>query len=180
MTDAASIAPPDTVPGRACGSCMQCCKLPAIAELAKPSAKWCVNARPGNGCAIYADRPPVCRKFYCDWMLNPKLGPEWKPDKAKFLIGTAANGAVSVLVDPAAPAAWRAAPYYDALKVFASRLVERGDVLTIHAGRRMTVVLPDRDEEIGPVPDDHVLVVRQRLVDGKLRYEAVVEAKPAS
>ncbi len=159
---------------------MQCCKLPAIADLNKPSGKWCVNADPGRGCKIYADRPGVCRAFYCDWMLNPALGPEWKPDKARFLVGTFANGAVAVLVDSAAPSAWRAQPYYNALKILAAQIIERGGVMSVHAGRRMTVILPDRDHDAGLVPDDHALSVRTTIVDGKPRYEVIVRVKSAN
>ena len=184
MTDAEATNPqkhsatdamPPIVPGRECGACMQCCKLPAIQPLNKPSGKWCVNASPGRGCATYAIRPGVCRSFFCDWMLNPSLGPEWKPDKAKFMITSQPNGAVAILVDPAAPAAWRDPKYYVAIKKFAALMIEQGRVLTVHAGRRLTVVLPDRDHDAGLVPDEHIVGVRTSIVNGRPSYEVIVQ-----
>jgi hypothetical protein len=81
MNPAASSA---VAPGKACGSCMMCCKLPLIKELDKPTDRWCRHAAIGKGCGIYTDRPPVCRSFHCQWIRDARLGPEWKPEKAKF------------------------------------------------------------------------------------------------
>src|ERR1700730_953620 len=50
---------PELAPGKACGTCMMCCKLPLIEELNKPIDRWCRHAVPGKGCGIYTDRPPV-------------------------------------------------------------------------------------------------------------------------
>src|ERR1700719_447449 len=48
---------PQLIPGRACGTCMMCCKVPAIEEFAKPPGVWCKHAVSGRGCGIYAERP---------------------------------------------------------------------------------------------------------------------------
>jgi len=54
---------------RKCGSCSLCCYVLDIDELNKPANTWCQHCRPGNGgCDIYADRPPVCRGFVCQWL----------------------------------------------------------------------------------------------------------------
>src|ERR1700730_8709696 len=95
-------ASPQLVPGRECGSCMMCCKVPPIKALKKPPGKWCPHAVFGKGCGIYADRPAVCSAFYCEWMRNPSLGPEWKPDKAKLVVSFP-----DIWVDPGVPNAWR-------------------------------------------------------------------------
>src|SRR6267142_2123611 len=76
---------PHLVPGRACGSCMMCCKVPHIEEFAKPAGVWCKHAVPGKGCGIYESRPGSCRAFYCMWMQDASFGPEWKPEKSKFV-----------------------------------------------------------------------------------------------
>ena len=72
---------PYLVPGRACGTCMMCCKVPAIEEFAKPPGVWCKHAISGKGCGIYAQRPGSCRAFYCLWMQDAALlGSKWKPE----------------------------------------------------------------------------------------------------
>ncbi len=168
-------APRTPVPGRECGSCMLCCKVYAIAPLNKPSGVWCSHAVMGKGCGVYTDRPHVCRSFFCDWMVSPELGPDWKPDKAKFMLATHPTGAVTVMVDSVRPGAWREPKYYTALKTLAARIIERGGLLTVYVGRRLTVVLPDRDEDCGIVPDNHSLRVLTRYEGGRPRYQVIVD-----
>jgi hypothetical protein len=108
------------VPQRNCGSCSMCCKLPSIPLFGKPADQSCAHAKPGSGCAIHATRPVVCRKFYCHWMLTPGLGPEWKPDVAKFAIFVRNGGTrITAHVDRGFPGAWKRAPYFRTLKSWA-------------------------------------------------------------
>ncbi|MGM4958232.1 hypothetical protein ACT4MK_23450 [Bradyrhizobium barranii] len=44
---------------RACGDCTLCCKVMAIEALAKLAGSWCRHCKPGQGCAIYAERPAI-------------------------------------------------------------------------------------------------------------------------
>jgi len=66
---------PHLVPGRACGTCMMCCKVPYIKEFEKPAGVWCKHAVAGKGCGIYESRPSSCRAFYCMWMQDASFGP---------------------------------------------------------------------------------------------------------
>jgi hypothetical protein len=112
---------PRLVPGRACGTCMMCCKVPAIEEFAKPPGVWCRHAVSGKGCNIYADRPRSCRAFYCAWMQDESFGPDWKPEKAKFVVYLQENSAnLQVAVDPSFPNAWTRPPYYARIKKWAA------------------------------------------------------------
>jgi len=130
----------------------------------------------GSGCGIHPDRPRSCRDFFCSWLVDPNLGPEWKPDKAKFLTMRYDNGVIIILVDPATPAAWRDPRYYGAIKTRAARALEQGGMLSVHIGRRLIVVLPDRDQDMGLVPDDHTLRVHTTIENGRPRYHATLEA----
>src|SRR3977135_545867 len=76
----------DLVPGRSCGTCIMCCKVYAIRELNKRAGQMCVHAERGCGCKIYDNRPDVCRSFYCMWRVDATLGPEWKPETARFVV----------------------------------------------------------------------------------------------
>ena len=118
---------PRLVAGRACGSCMMCCKVPHIEEFNKPAGVWCEHAVRGKGCGIYADRPGACRAFYCSWMQDASLGPEWKPDRAKFVVYVQRNGInLQVAVDPGLPNSWMKAPYYAQIKKWARDAAEHG------------------------------------------------------
>ena len=146
------------VPGRSCGSCSLCCKVLHIAELGKPIGKWCVHCRPGNGCGIHPTRPVSCRGFYCEWKIAKGLGPEWKPDRCKFVLKKN-DGNLTAHVDPGFPNAWRATPYYENFKIWAADAAKQTPmrVISIMVGERVTVVLPDSEAEFGILGPDELV-----------------------
>ena len=143
---------PGLVPGRNCGTCSMCCKVFRIEEVEKVAGQWCRHVVPGRGCGIHATRPGICRTFFCHWLQNGTLGPEWKPERAKFLLYTENAGRRLVVgTDPAAPAAWRKAPYYAMFKRWAAVNLGKGFQILVFHGTRATAVLPDRDVALGTV-----------------------------
>lgn len=172
---------PQIVSGRACGTCMMCCKVPHIEEFNKPAGIWCKHAAPGRGCSIYAERPSSCRAFYCSWMVDASFGPEWKPDRAKFVTYLQANGVnLQIAVDPGFPNAWRKAPYYDRIKQWARDGAPEGRFVYVRIGPRLIAVLPDRDQDLGQVdPHDDIFIARKGDAAG-FRYEVEVRKKAAS
>jgi hypothetical protein len=121
------------LPGRSCGTCTLCCRLPEIDELSKPANEWCVNCVAGKGCAIYDDRPKLCRDFLCFWMVSERLGPEWDPSTANMMVYRQGQQ-ITVLVDPAHPSAWRREPYSTQLRQWAVEARERGGYIIVFAG----------------------------------------------
>jgi hypothetical protein len=154
---------PHLVPGRACGTCMMCCKVPAIAEFAKPPGVWCKHAISGKGCGIYADRPRCCRAFYCLWMQDESFGADWKPEKAKFVVYVQNNGTnLQVAVDPSFPNAWTRPPFYAQIKKWAAEGAADGQFVFVRIGPRMIALLPDREVDLGRVDAaDEIVVSRQ-------------------
>jgi hypothetical protein len=155
------------VPGRACGSCTLCCKVVSIAELAKPAGEWCRHCRPGKGCGIHLTRPFVCRGAYCEWMISKGLGPEWKPEKAKFaLFKTNAGRRLTAHVDPGYPSAWRRSPYYENFKAWAREGAQRTPdlhLVDVMIGEHAIVILPDREVEVGIVAADELVRLDRRM-----------------
>jgi hypothetical protein len=151
------------VPGRSCGSCSLCCKVLHIAELDKPIGKWCGHCRPGNGCGIHQTRPVSCRGFYCEWMIGKGLGPEWKPDRCKFVLKKTNDGNLTAHVDPGFPNAWRATPYYQNFKIWAADAAKQTPmrVISIMVGERVTVVLPDSEVEFGVMGSDELVQINR-------------------
>ena len=149
------------VPGRACGTCTMCCKVAAVEEIAKPIGAWCPHCVHKSGCSIYAARPASCRTFYCQWMLAKGLGPEWKPERAKFALIKSAGGThLTALVDPGFPSAWRRSPYYENLKRWAVEGTRRPSdlrLVDVMIGPRCIVILPDRDVDIGILGADEMI-----------------------
>lgn len=153
----------NVVPGRACGDCTLCCKVVPVLEIAKPAGVWCPHCGGGKRCAIYDTRFASCRTFYCQWMIETGLGPEWKPERAKFvLIKTEAGRHLSACVDPGFPSAWRRSPYYENLKQWAVEGLRRSPLRLVDAmiGSRCIVILPDRDVDIGLLGPDEMIELR--------------------
>ncbi len=140
------------VPGRECGTCTMCCKVFRIPEVDKVAGQWCRHVAQGRGCSIHATRPDVCRTFFCHYLRNGQLGPEWKPAQAKFVLYTEMNGKrLVVATDPSAPVAWRKQPYYAQFKRWAAAGVGQGGQVIVFNAKRATAVLPDRDIDLGIV-----------------------------
>lgn len=110
--------------------------------------------------------------------MDATLGPEWKPDRAKFYIAVRASGNVNILVDPAAPAAWRDQRYYPTIKIAAARLRQSGADLVVFVGHRAIVVLPEKDVEVGFVPDGFQVRVSPVITNGVPEVEIFVEPEP--
>jgi hypothetical protein len=161
---------------------MMCCKVPHIKEFEKPAGVWCRHAVTGKGCNIYADRPTSCRAFYCSWMQDASFGPEWKPEKAKFVVYLQQNGIhLQIGVDPSFPNAWTKPPYFARIKQWAIDGAERGQLVFVRIGPRMIAVLPDREVDMGRVdPQDQIVVSQRPGPSGMIFDVAVRQAEPAS
>jgi hypothetical protein len=78
---------------RHCGPCRACCIVtgfdakPGEAPFAKPPNTPCKHLVPG-GCGIYAERPPVCRRFQCAWIAAPNLPEGLRPDRCGVMFCT--------------------------------------------------------------------------------------------
>jgi hypothetical protein len=76
-----------SAPARQCGGCTACCKTHEIRALAKPPGQWCPHCLPGQGCAIYGERPEECRSYGCLWLAG--YGPDRiRPDLSRVVLGT--------------------------------------------------------------------------------------------
>ncbi len=151
---------------KACGDCGMCCKLLSIEALAKPAGAWCGSFKRGQGCSIYADRPPACQGFICLWLDSEKLDDAWRPDRAKFLMYTERDDRrLNVIVDPSQPGAWQKEPYYSRIKAMSQRAID-GYELVVCIGDRRIVVFPHEDVDLGVINPEHKLICGYALRDG--------------
>ncbi|MGL6043519.1 MAG: YkgJ family cysteine cluster protein [Sandaracinobacteroides sp.] len=76
------------VPGRTCGTCTACCVFLQIESggIEKPAGVACRHLTECSGCAIYADRPQVCRSYNCLWRSVDALPEDWRPDRSGILM----------------------------------------------------------------------------------------------
>jgi hypothetical protein len=156
-------AEPALVPGRSCGTCSLCCKVYSVKELDKPAGRWCVHSVRGGGCSNHDNRPHVCRQFFCSWRFDPNLGPEWKPEVSRFVLSAdPAWQALTLMVDPGMPLAWKREPYYATLKQFSEVFFRIGQKVLVNLGGHITVILPDRDVPIGRMaPGEEIVLWRE-------------------
>src|SRR6266567_61929 len=161
---------PGLVPGRSCGTCSLCCKLYPVRELSKPAGQWCIHAVPGSGCNDHQNRPHACRQFFCAWRLDPNLGPEWKPEVSRFVLSAdPAYQALTVMVDPGMPLAWRREPYYSRLKQFSEAAFRQNKKVLANLRGHITVILPDRDVPIGVIaPEEEIVIWREGSTYGAM------------
>jgi hypothetical protein len=130
-----------------------------ITALNKPRGVWCPHCRQSSGCQIYEARPEECRTFDCLWLIEPKLGPEWKPSKSRLVITTARDGnGVEIRCDPGYPAAWRKEPYYAQIREWARVAVPHQGMVSVYVGNVITVISPEREFLVGSVNEDEEIV----------------------
>src|SRR5947208_9326852 len=114
---------PAPAPGKSCGSCTACCKIPAVDALHKPGGVYCSHCAIGRGWTIYPERPEECQKFMCAWIVNPNMGPDLKPDKCHVvLMWQDSRRILFADCDPDRPDAWRAPNVISALRQAAKKL----------------------------------------------------------
>ena len=131
-----------------------------VTTLSKAAGAWCkfctsdnqTNGKvSGKGCSQFMLRPKQCRDFNCVWLMDSRLGAEWKPDTAKFVLASEYEGRVlSVMVDSKQPNAWKREPYRAVLKEMTVRQMSEGKIVMIVTDTKRYIMLPDTEAELGP------------------------------
>lgn len=152
-------------PPRTCGSCTLCCKLFPVPELDKPAGRWCRHIAQGRGCGIHQSRPDVCRAFECQWIENPDLGPEWKPERSKFVLSIyPGTQSLAVTVDPSFPLNWRQDAFLPSLRRWATQALSEGHFVIVFNGINATAILPDGEKALGAInPGDRIVSLKRGL-----------------
>ncbi len=158
-------------PGRDCGTCTLCCKVYDVPSLAKPAGRWCQHCLPGRGCGIHETRPQHCRSFFCLWMTDATMPPEWKPERSKFVLTVdPVSRFLNVQVDPGAPGAWRAHPYYAKLRELAAQLLPEQRFVMVFVNKTATVLLPDKEVALGVIGDSDRLIPYRQVTPNGVTY----------
>jgi hypothetical protein len=168
-------------PGRECGSCTLCCKVYEVPDLNKPAGRWCAHCAPGRGCGIHATRPDNCRTFYCLYMTEGWLGPEWKPDRSHFSIAIdPISRFMNVQVDPGQPKSWRKEPYLGQFRRWAQALLPEHRLVVVLVGKHATVVTHEGEIELGVMgPDDRVEINYRMTPNGPV-HDILLNRAPAA
>jgi len=96
------------------------------------------------------------------YLIAPDLDDEWRPDRSKFVLVSDLQGSrLNAIVDPQRPDAWRREPYYTRLKELALAAAPHQGQVIATIGKRVFVILPDRDVDLGIVEDDERIITRE-------------------
>jgi hypothetical protein len=151
-----------------------------IPELNKPKDEWCPNFARGRGCSIYPNRPASCRAFSCHWLLDPSMGPEWKPNKCKMVID-AMEMTLVVHVDPGTNRPWQKEPYFSQLLTMAERGIARGAMVVVMERKHSILILPDRGVDLGILTDDDRIGIAEVMTSTGPRWvPRIVKAEEAN
>lgn len=107
-----------------CGSCTLCCTVMKVtAETVKPAHVRCEHCE-SHGCAIYDERPLVCREFKCLWLASQQtpelsLGQALRPDRARVVLDI--NTAGYIIAHCERPLSWMRQPIHNWLLLMATR-----------------------------------------------------------
>ncbi len=126
-----------------------CCKLYAVPPMQKAADVWCRECAPGRGCKIWENRPKFCADFHCHYILDPNIGPDWRPDVCKFIMNFQTATTLWVKVDPAHKLAWRREPYYSVIKRWSTDFIAAGGYILVGDSINLYCVTPNDDEIVG-------------------------------
>jgi len=152
-----------------CGECSLCCKLLDIYELEKPRDQWCQHVVKRQGCAIYGTRPPSCQNFRCLWLMDPRLGDLWKPNKCKMVMVAETPLHVVIYVDKGAHQPWMQEPYFSALREMSARGYAAGGMITVLENKETIVILPDQGVRMGILESDDRIVMGEMTTPEGIR-----------
>ncbi len=129
----------------------------------EPAGLLCRHST-AKGCEIYPDRPNACRVFQCGWRSWTEVPDGWRPDLTGFVLGGAlAPGRyLAVTADPRRPEAWRDPAYDPILRGWARRAAEIGSHVVVFIEKRVIVLKPEGELDLGIIAPDEVLVADDR------------------
>lgn len=86
-TDLETVLLGPVLPDRACGDCTMCCTVLTVdtPDFQKPPGTPCVHLA-SHGCSIHAERPHICRTWFCAWRRIAAMPDEARPDRSGILV----------------------------------------------------------------------------------------------
>lgn len=86
-----------------CTRCGACCVAPDIATMGKPLGVRCPHLRLDHLCAIYEDRPEVCRRYKADDLCLAIEAPTLEERVARYLALFGLEPDAAAMIRPATP-----------------------------------------------------------------------------
>jgi hypothetical protein len=109
------------------------------------------------------------------------LGPEWKPDRSRFVVTTDPfSRYMKVQVDPGHPTAWRTEPYYSQFRRWAEALLREERLVVIINGLHAIVVTPSGEVDLGVMGPEDRIQLKLRITPNGPVYDILKNRVPAA
>jgi hypothetical protein len=90
------------------------------------------------------------------------------------MVMASTKGKIIAYVDPSSPTQWRKSPFFERLNALVQVALPDGVLVYVVVANHYTLLLPDRQEEIGRIgPKDQVILNKFRTPVG-LQYEVEI------
>lgn len=110
---------------------------------------------------MHGSHPVSCQAFACQWLLDPGMPDEFRPDRCKVVLRMDVEARrITADCEAANPMAWRREPIYGLLKENARLGWGQGYLVLAKVGQRMWLVAPQEDVDLGEVPAGAGFAVR--------------------
>lgn len=113
-------------------------------------------------------------------MFDASLGPEWKPDVARFVLNMQEGTTLAVTLDHGHRHAWKREPYYSALKKLSLELFGKGMMIVVGDGVNKILVTPQDDIVIGRHQEKVSCSLRRDITGPVVRWVASVEPQSSA
>jgi hypothetical protein len=112
-------------------------------------------------------------------MYDATVGPEWKPEIARFVMNIQEGKTLAIAVDPGHRNAWKREPYYSVLKKMALELFGKGMMIVVGDGMNKILVTPEDDVVIGRQQEKVTYSLRRDVHGPIVKWVAIIEPKAA-
>jgi hypothetical protein len=108
-------------------------------------------------------------------MYDGSLGPEWKPDIARFVMNIQGGNVLAVTVDPGHRTAWMREPYYAKFKQMSLELFAKGLMVVVSDGINKILITPDSDVILGKKDDEVTYSLGKEGAGPLVRWVTTIE-----
>lgn len=104
--------------------------------------------------------------------MDERLGEEWKPDIAKFVMIHEYDGrCLTLLVDANQPHAWKREPYYSVLKKLVVEQMARNQIIMIADDKRRWLMMTDDEPMLGSRDEKFDWAITNTSRDGQPHFD---------
>lgn len=95
----------------------------------------------------------------CMWLVDPRLGAEWKPNRSKMVICPGDNS-LDIECDAGYPLAWKSEPYFHQIQEWALAARQHDGFVWVCVGNKTTLIAPEGEFPLGELHGDDRIITK--------------------